>query len=116
MSSKNFYNERDFGWVWGCRQCEAWVGVHKGTSKALGRLANAELRKYKKQAHKYFDWLWQQKMKRQNLPKNVARTAGYEWLAKELDIEKRYCHIGMFDVDDCKRVIELCKKYYAGTG
>ena len=117
MSSKTFYGEHsDFGWVWGCTPCGAWVGVHKGTSKAFGRLANAELREYKKEAHKYFDWLWERKMKLQNVTKNKARNAGYDWIAKELNIERRYCHIGMFDVDDCKRVIELCKPYYGRRG
>ena len=29
----------------------AYVGVHKGTDKPLGRLANAELRYWKKRAH-----------------------------------------------------------------
>ena len=27
-----------------CKPCDAYVGVHKGTDKALGRLANKELR------------------------------------------------------------------------
>jgi len=41
-----------------CRSCDAYVGVHKGTDKPKGRLANAELREYKKKAHSAFDPLW----------------------------------------------------------
>lgn len=46
---------RSYGMIYLCRDCRAYVGVHKGTDQALGRLANAELRKAKKEAHFYFD-------------------------------------------------------------
>lgn len=41
-----------------CEPCGAWVGCHKGTDKALGRVANKELRQLKHQAHEAFDPLW----------------------------------------------------------
>lgn len=44
-----------YGMIYLCRDCRAYVGVHKGTDLALGRLANAELREAKKEAHFYFD-------------------------------------------------------------
>ncbi len=34
------------------------VGCHPGTKNSLGRLANAELRKWKSIAHRVFDPLW----------------------------------------------------------
>jgi len=44
--------ERSYGRkVYLCRPCNAWVGVHKGTTRPLGRLAKSELRKMKIQAH-----------------------------------------------------------------
>ena len=46
---------RSYGMMYICRPCDAWVGVHKGTDKALGRLANKELREAKKEAHFWFD-------------------------------------------------------------
>lgn len=46
---------RSYGMIYLCRDCRAYVGVHKGTDQALGRLANAELREAKKEAHFYFD-------------------------------------------------------------
>lgn len=46
---------RSYGMIYLCRDCKAYVGVHKGTDQALGRLANAELREAKKEAHFYFD-------------------------------------------------------------
>ena len=49
---------RSFGNIYLCRTCGAYVGTHHGDKKALGRLANSELRQCKKLAHKYFDTLW----------------------------------------------------------
>jgi hypothetical protein len=93
---------------WRCDPCSAWVGCHAGTMVALGRLANAELRAAKQRAHVAFDPLWQGKMKRDGCSKAEARSAGYQWLAAQLGIETQACHIGMFDVDQCQRVVEVC--------
>ena len=46
---------KNYGKIYLCRPCEAWVGVHEGTNKALGRLADERLRYWKKQAHYFFD-------------------------------------------------------------
>lgn len=102
---------RSYGMIYYCCDCEAWVGVHKGTSRPLGRLANKELRKAKMEAHKYFDNLWQRKMKT-GCKKGPARGLGYKWLSEQLGIEISLCHIGMFDVEQCKKVVDVCKPYY----
>ena len=91
--------------VWVCPDCEAYVGCRKGTSIPLGRLANAELREYKIKAHKSFDALWK-------VYYDITRDEAYEWLALMLDIPKEKCHIAMFDVDTCKKVIEICDKMH----
>jgi hypothetical protein len=99
---------KDYGPIYLCRPCRAWVGVHKGTIKPLGRLANEELRYWKKEAHAAFDPIWQGKV---NLGwgKFKARNSTYEWLAKEMKLPVEHTHIGMFDVNQCKKVVELCK-------
>lgn len=108
--SKEIYGS-SYGMVYYCKLCDAYVGVHHKTSKrALGRLANSELREAKKEAHKYFDPLWMRKMN-QGFSKKEARNSAYEWLAKSLHIAKRHCHIGMFDVELCKQVVEICKPF-----
>jgi hypothetical protein len=94
---------------WRCRPCKAWVGCHGNSSNPMGRLANSELRGWKVRAHAAFDPLWMRKRKREQISKKAARNAGYAWLAKELGIPRDQCHIGLFDVDACKRVIELCQ-------
>lgn len=94
-----------------CGPCQAWVGCHPGTTNALGRLANAELRKAKSDAHAAFDPLWKKKQAQTGGGKGRARNAGYDWLADQLGIPREDCHIGMMDVDLCKRVVEVCKPY-----
>ena len=54
VDSKVIYG-KSYGKIYLCRNCMAYVGVHKGTDKPLGRLANAELRNWKKAAHAVFD-------------------------------------------------------------
>lgn len=84
-----------------CAPCGAYVGCHPGTTKPLGRLANAELRQAKMEAHAAFDPVWKEGGKR--------RSDAYAGLAKQLGISKDDCHIGMFDVELCRRVVEICR-------
>ena len=83
-----------------CAPCDAYVGCHPGTINPLGRLANAELRAAKSAAHAAFDPLWRTGTK--------TRREAYEWLAKQLGIAARECHIGMFDAPLCERVVSIC--------
>ena len=91
---------------WLCRDCDAYVGCHpvsrqnKCSSNPLGRLANAELRKSKIKAHSAFDPIWRCGEK--------SRSEAYKWLAESLGVSRQNCHIGMFDVDMCNRVVEVC--------
>jgi hypothetical protein len=82
-----------------CKPCDAYVGTHKGTYKALGRMANKELRQAKMAAHAKFDPLWKDG--------GMKRKDAYKKLSDLLRIEPADCHIGMFDVDMCKRVLEV---------
>lgn len=99
-----------YGMIHYCEPCKAWVGVHPGTTDALGRLANSELREAKKMAHFYFDKLWREKIER-GIKKGKARGKAYAWLSKQLNIPAAETHIGWFDVDMCKRVVEICKPH-----
>ncbi len=84
-----------------CRPCKAYVGCHPGTMKPMGRLANKELRYWKMAAHRAFDSLWKGKWMR--------RAEAYEKLSTALNLAPEHCHIGMFDVDLCKKVIEFSR-------
>lgn len=94
---------RSYGMIYLCRACNAYVGVHKGTDRPLGRLANAELRHWKKAAHAEFDPLWQYGRFK------GRRKAAYRWLSEKMGLPEDETHIGMFDIDRCKRVIEICR-------
>lgn len=93
---------KSYGMIYNCQLCDAYVGVHRGTDKALGRLADSELRYWKKQAHKAFDPIWKSGL--------MKRKAAYAWLSEKLQISPEYTHIGMMDIDGCQRVIEVCGK------
>lgn len=89
-----------------CAPCDAYVGCHPGTDKPMGRLANAELRRAKLQAHGAFDFIWKSGLK--------TRGSAYKWLAKQPGIPKEECHIGMFDVATCRKVVEICANLEIG--
>ena len=101
--------QKDYGPVWKCVPCDAYVGCHNGTERPLGLVADAATRAAKIKAHAAFDPLWMRKMLKEGISKSVARGAGYRWLADQLGIPKEKCHIGMFSVDTCLRVIEICE-------
>lgn len=81
---------------------EAYVGCHRGTTNPLGRLADAELRKAKSEAHLKFDCLWRQG--------HMSRGDAYKWLQRALGLSSADCHIGMFDVKMCQRVVKVARR------
>jgi hypothetical protein len=101
---------------WQCRPCDAYVGCHKkGNGPAgvisdgtlpLGRLANGPLRMWKQNAHMAFDPFWKNSGR-------GRRAVMYAKLAEKLGIEAKDCHIGMFDVETCKRVVQICAEWRA---
>ena len=100
VDSKCVYG-KSYGMIYLCRNCMAYVGVHKGTDQPLGRLANAELRYWKKRAHAAFDPLWKYGRFR------GRRNAAYAWLAEKMGLPREKTHIGMFGVAECRRVIQI---------
>lgn len=91
LYSKNFYL---------CAPCGAYVGCHGRTTQPLGRLADRALRSAKSAAHRAFDPIWKSG--------ELNRGQAYKWLAERMELPSERCHIGMFDVSQCKRVVELC--------
>lgn len=85
-----------------CNPCDAHVGCHPGTQNPLGRMADSFLRAAKMKAHAAFDPIWKDGA--------MKRGSAYAWLSDQLGIDKKDCHIGMFDVDMCKKVVDVCSK------
>lgn len=104
---------KSYGMIYLCRKDDAYCGVHQGTDKSLGRLANKELREAKKEAHFYFDKIAKTKLInkiwKEFIPEISNRNKAYLWLSKQTGIEKDLCHIGMMDVEQCNKVVEICK-------
>ena len=98
---------------WQCAPCDAYVGCHKKGAHAngaisdgtlpLGRLADKALRTAKTKAHAAFDPLWKER-------RFKSRKRAYNWLAQELRITPHECHIGLFDLDLCRKVVDCCSK------
>lgn len=86
---------------WVCDPCSAYVGCHKNSDRhvPLGRLANAELRTWKQHAHSNFYPIWKSG--------SMNRRDAYTWLADEMNLDLKRCHIGMFNVEQCKRVVQI---------
>lgn len=98
--STHLYGGRSYGLVWDCRPCDAYVGVHRNSPKhaPLGRLANKELRTWKMKAHAAFDPLWKSG--------RMSRKDAYRLMQRLLGVGKKDAHIGMFDVGQCRRLVE----------
>lgn len=95
---------------WRCAPCDAYVGCHKpglgygdGT-RPLGTVATEEMRLARREAHDAIDPLW----------KNghfAGRGQTYAWLGGKLGVKKDECHIAMFDVAQCQRVVEIVSAF-----
>ncbi len=93
-----------------CRNCRAFVGVHPGTDTPLGTLANEELRRYRKAAHFWFDKIWK------SPTRITTRDKAYKWLSKELGLPKEETHIGMFEKEQCEKVMEISQRRLQESG
>lgn len=83
-------------------KCNAYVGVHEGTLKPLGTLANAELRSKRIHAHHLFDRIWQSGI--------MSRDAAYQWLRYSFGLTGAYAHIGEFSDYYCEQLIDMSKQ------
>jgi DNA-directed RNA polymerase subunit RPC12/RpoP len=92
---------RSYGDIYLCTNCNAYVGVHKGTKKPLGTLANTVLRLKRKETHEAFDALWKKE--------GLTRSEAYAWLERRMNLPKHLAHIGRFNVEQCDRAIALCR-------
>ena len=98
---------QDYGLFWVCPgDCDAYVGTHANSKEhaPLGRLANSELREWKKQAHAAFDPLWKESHKEFE---GFSRQQAYDWLTQQMGRSKQV-HIGQCDVSECRQIVEIC--------
>lgn len=105
-----------------CSDCDAHVGCHKRGGRPLGRPANAELRKQRSIAHNAFDPLWKKAVYDPAYSGSVkdnaavrtitgsARSRCYAFLAHQLKLSKDECHIGLFNLEQCRHATAISRK------
>ncbi|OLP04559.1 zinc-finger-containing protein [Rhodoferax antarcticus] len=87
------YRRLGLGHVYMCSgDCDAYVGVHEGTTKPKGSLANRELRELRQRVHAVFDPIWKQG--------GYERSELYEAAAKALGIAE--FHVGEMRESEAK--------------
>ena len=103
VDSSVIYHGRSYGPAWVCEdypRCDAYCGCHPNTTRPLGTLANAELRKARNRTHDHVDAFWK--------AGTWGRSDTYRWLAKAMGIEIGECHIAMFDLARCDLAVAVC--------
>lgn len=113
IDSIKVYKE-SYGLMYRCTDCNAHVGVHKGTDQSLGPLAKKDLRDLRIEAHRWFNPLWEKKIA-EGFSKTQARRKAYKWLASVLNVSSEEAHVGYCSISQCNLIISECKKYFKGT-
>lgn len=99
--------------IWRCDDCSAHVGCHPGTTRPLGSLAPASLRRARQGLHDLIDPLWQgapayyppcDKAGTSEI-RRMARERVYSFLGDALGLSRDRCHVGEFDLATCRRAM-----------
>lgn len=107
VSGEVIYPHRDDlkeKWFYYCKPCKAWVGCHRD-GKPFGTLAKELLRNKRSRAHFYFDRFW-----RGSKSPQERRKLEYAWLSKEMGTPVEETHIGLFNIEQCIKVEQICKE------
>lgn len=81
--------------------CQAYVGVHEGTLKPKGTLADGELRNKRIQAHRVMERIVRSGC--------MSRNDVYWWLSSRLNLPFKETHIGYFSDYYCEQTIAECE-------
>ena len=82
--------------------CNAYVGVHQGTNRAKGSLADSELRNKRIRAHRALDLVVRSGC--------MNKDDVYYWLSARLNLPFEETHIGYFSDYYCEETIRECEK------
>lgn len=86
-----------------CTACDARVYCHKGSTAPTGYLANKHTRQLRIKAHDAFDPLW--------IDRLITRDEAYDWLARQLNLERKDAHIGRLSDEQLNRIISRAPRY-----
>lgn len=82
--------------------CNSYVGVHAGSLRPKGTLANGDLRHKRIVAHRYFDCIWKNKI--------MNKRDAYHWIQDSFGLNSSQAHIGQFSDYMCEQLIIKCRK------
>lgn len=82
-------------------ECDAYIKENPKLKIPQGSLANKNLRELRQRAHYFFNQLY--------LYEDYKIKDAYMWLASEMNLDGRECHISLFDEAQCLKCIELTK-------
>lgn len=82
--------------------CKAYVGVHEGTKRPKGTLADSELRNKRIRAHHAIDRIVKEGC--------MSKDGVYSWLSSRFNIPYEETHIGYFSDYLCEQVILECEQ------
>lgn len=86
----------------GYPECDAYVGVHTGTMRPKGTLANGNLRHKRIETHRLFDAIWKYGI--------LSRKEAYRWMQDIFCLPSSQAHIGQFSDYRCDRLKDECRK------
>lgn len=100
--------------IWKCDGCGGYVGCHPGTTNPLGTPAKWDLRNARRILHnEMIDPLWKtadscglytpEDEKARHKIRRSARGRVYGYLAQKLGMQRTEIHVGMFDIETCRR-------------
>lgn len=92
--------------------CGAYVGCLINSDQALGTTARKTLRNLRIECHEVYDPLIDAKVNQLGVKRKQAQADGRKWLSEYLGIAIEECHIGYFNEETCKTVIDKCRTFY----
>jgi len=96
INNKEIYGKSYGSWPYAyrCTICHSYVGLHPFTDIPLGTLADASLRKARKENKEPFEMLHRKGL--------LSRNEAYKKLSEKLNIPLEECHFGWFDEKRCR--------------
>lgn len=104
-----------WGRFWGCStypKCKNTHAAHQSDGSPMGKPADPETKKGRIRAHAVFDTLWQKNEFAKKPP--MKRKQAYAWLREVMELNHEEGHIGMFNTEQCEKLIALVTEYLKG--
>lgn len=105
----------DYGAVWICTSCEAWIGVQPRSKHhaPLGRLADGALRDAKSRLHDALEPLAAAKARRDSMTVFEARAKAVRWVSTELGFDPVPHSLHALTLDQCTQALNYVDAWKA---